>query len=62
MSELMTFLVFIPLLYYAVVFWIKAARWFMKNWRDVREKAGRIKDAAAAAYREAQTEGYGGDR
>ena len=62
MAEFMIFLVFIPLLYWAVVFWIKALRWLWHNWRQVRDKVIRLRNAAVAAYRESEFTGDGSHR
>jgi hypothetical protein len=51
MSTIFTLMLVIPMLCYAVAWWIKVGRWFMKNGRDVKDKVQRVRDAAMDAIK-----------
>jgi hypothetical protein len=57
LSTILTFLVFIPLIWYATVFWIKAARWFYHHGQETRARVMRLRDAAVSAWQDGEFPG-----
>ena len=49
MGTLFGYAVAVALGYYVIAFWVKAARWTVKNGKDAQRRAIRLKDAVSSA-------------